>query len=310
MRQEDEKIWKLKSGMKSNSLYACCLALTLMMSSCLGTSDFQLDPNQKLIEIDVFEKDVDIPAPYQWVDCRPTQNYLDGHIPGAISIWRDEMADDQSMILPREDIEQILSEKGVREDAILILYDDHGSCEAARFWWVMDYYGFDQSHILNGGFGAWKSSGYPVVGGAQTHPMTQFKFTKQEYHDRSADMDYILSKMGQNGIKIIDARTEEEYDGSITKNGAHHGGSIPGSIHIDFMEAVSTDPADDKRILPLDQLVSLYEQKGIYPQDTIITFCHSGARSAHTTFILTQLLGYDQVRNYDGSWIEWSRTFQ
>lgn len=296
--------------MKSINLYASFLVLTLMISSCLHTPELHLDPSQKLIEIGVFQSVVDIPLPYQWVDCRPTQNYLDGHIPGAISIWRDEMSDDQSMILPREDIEQILSEKGIREDAILILYDDHGSCEAARLWWVMDYYGFDQIHILNGGFGAWKRSGKPVIGGNQILPPTQFKFTNQEHKSHSADMNYIVTKMGQDGIKIIDARTQEEYDGSITKKGAHHGGSIPGSIHIDFMESVSPDEEDDKRILPIDQLISLYEQKGVYPQDTIITFCHSGARSAHTTFILTQVLGYDQVRNYDGSWIEWSRTFQ
>lgn len=296
--------------MKLSDFLAYFFILSVLVSSCIEAPDFQLDPALKLVEITAFPDGVNIPPPYQWVDCRPYQNYLDGHIPGAINIWRDEMADDQSMILSKSAIEQILRVKGIQEDAILILYDDHASSEAARLWWVMTYYGFERIHILNGGFGAWKRKGYAIQSGPHPIEVSNFKFTNEENKRYAADLNDVVASLGKPGIKIIDARTKDEYNGSVSKKGAAHGGSIPGSIHIDFMEAVSPDPAEDKRILPLDQLTRLFEQKGIYQQDTIIAYCHSGARSAHTTFILTQLLGYEQVRNYDGSWIEWSRTFK
>ncbi len=259
-----------------------------------------------LIEADAFKTIATEPT-VKIIDFRKKEKYDLEHIEGALTIWRADIEDNSSpykgMMASKLQIETLFGALGIKTEDVLVVYDDNGLCDASRLWWVMENYGFKNVKLLHGGLPAWKAIGGKVSSKAPTVKETNFKL-KAEAETRY----YISKEQVQEALKsnalILDTRTTDEFSGKRQKKGAQKGGRIPNSIHIDWADAINYD--GDKRIRPLKDLEVIYNRLNRTKNDPIIVYCHSGVRSAHTTFVLTQLLGYKNVRNYDGSWTEWS----
>ena len=278
-----------------------------ILFACSPTDTIHFSPSGKLIEVSEVPAIKDLSDNIIFIDTRETKNFQDGHIPGAIHIWRDELSDSLQMMKPGDEIAKVLGNKGISAEDTLILYDDHGCAEAARLWWVLHYHGFNNTYLLNGGYAHWKRNKLPVSNRAVRRTTKQFQFPKDIQPDFYIDKAELETELSGEELVLLDTRTKAEYDGAVTKKGAITAGHIPGSIWLDYMDIVDQTPNSDKRILSIENLHYFFESRGITSSDNIVTYCHSGARSAQTTFILTQLLKYPNVRNYDGSWIEWSR---
>ena len=242
------------------------------------------------------------------VDFRAIKSYESGHIPNAIQIWRHHIENQDfnygGMMPSKEQLESLLSQKGIKNSDTLIIYDDRGSCDAARLWWVLTHYGFNQSKILNGGLRSYKYVNETLSTESFQLPKSNFQFgkTSNKYHISMLELEEEL-KDG-SGLTILDARSTEEFSGHRQKKGAAKAGHIPTSLSFDWAKAVDYDQTD--KFLPISTLEELYQKIAPNKEEPLVVYCHSGVRSAHTTFVLTQLLGYTNVKNYDGSWTEWS----
>ena len=247
---------------------------------------------------------------FKIIDFRLPEAYLEGHIPGAINIWRSDLEDKAypygGMKPSKKQIEKLFSSLGIENNDILVVYDDKGSVDAARLWWILSYYNFDRLKILNGGLSAWKQAGGDIVKVGPVKSGSRFILTENPRNELYADRNIVESLVNDSNrnIKIIDTRSPEEFSGQLQKKGAYRGGHIPGSIHIEWIETIDTE-ANNKFKKP-EVLLNFYESKGINRNDSIIVYCHSGSRSSHTSFVLREILKYNVVMNYDGSWTEWS----
>ena len=243
------------------------------------------------------------------VDFRKLQDYNEYHIKGALNIWRTDIEDTsypyKGMMAKREQIENLFGKLGINNNDTLIVYDDQGGCDAARFWWVLKNYGFESVKLLNGGLKAWQKAGGKLTTEAVPVISSKFKFPKNSSLDLWIGMGEIIKTLisDKKGM-ILDTRSLDEFNGKIKKSGSYKGGRIPTSILIDWTESIDYDGT--QKFKPFKELEQVYNKMGASKNDLIITYCHSGVRSAHTTFVLTELLGYKNVKNYDGSWIEWS----
>ncbi len=240
------------------------------------------------------------------IDFRKPQFYVQGHIPGAVNIWRSDIENPNfqygGMMPSKEMIEQLFSNLGIRNNDILIIYDDNGLCDASRLWWILQNYDFNNVLMLHGGFSEWKKSGGITTDTKSESIKSNFKLTKNPSMKFLASKEDVLKSIENN--LILDARTADEYSGKRQKKGSLKGGRIPKSLWMDWTSAI--DYHGDKKLKSKKDLDSIYGSLIGSKKDTIIVYCHSGVRSAHTTFVLTQLLGYEHVKNYDGSWTEWS----
>jgi len=265
-----------------------------------------LNKNDYLIEVEEFKRIAKQPNS-KILDFRKKEAYEKEHIKGAIHIWRTDIEDTSypynGMMASRIQVETLFSKLGIAANDTILIYDDNGLCNAARLWWLLQNYNFTNLKLLHGGISEWKAIGGEVSTETPSVQKAIFKLPVM------ASMKYLISKeevqeaLNMNTV-ILDTRSLDEYLGIRQKKGAAKGGRIPGSINIDWAEAINYN--SDKKIKSFEKLDSIYGQLQIAKDDPIIVYCHSGARSAHTTFILTQLLNYKNVKNYDGSWIEWS----
>ncbi|MDC8005830.1 sulfurtransferase [Aureisphaera galaxeae] len=243
------------------------------------------------------------------IDFRKEQGYNDGHIDGAINIWRKDMEDTSypysGMMASEKSIEALFQKLGIKNNDTLVAYDDRGSCEAARFWWVLGNYGFKNVKILNGGLDAWKEIGGAISTQPTVLETSSFTFKNEKSNTLFINKDSLrYVRATQDQLIVLDTRTENEFSGKRQKKGATKAGRIPGSVLIDWVEAVDFD--NNGKLKSLEELKGIYAALGTDKNRPIVVYCHSGVRSAHTTFVLTELLGYKNVRNYDGSWTEWS----
>ena len=310
-KRVDGKILTILNGMR------CKISLILIWTVCSischqqkkaeGTSTVHLAKHTVLLEADELLERID-QAGYVLVDFRPTLDYGQGHIPNAINIWRSHIEDTSyaypGMIPTKSQLEQLLSAKGVHSSDTLILYDDRGSCDAARLWWVLNFYGFHQTKILNGGLDSYVLQDIALSN--ETPEMEQQDFLLGKTDPKHYISLTQLKKEMKDGVPltIIDCRTEEEFSGQRHKQGAKKAGRIPNSVSLDWIHSI--DPSNANKFLPIDQLEKVYQSILPNKNENIVVYCHSGVRSAHTTFVLTQLLAYKNVRNYEGSWTEWS----
>ncbi len=243
------------------------------------------------------------------IDFRNEKAYIENHIDGAINFWRDQIEDHtypyNGMMAKADSLALLLGSLGISDKDQLIVYDDRGSCDAARFWWVMQNYDFENVKILNGGLKAWIAAGGGVTTKVAVRKASKFRLPEKpsfRYLIDRYDMQKIMTGSGLE--RIIDTRTGDEYSGKRQKAGASFGGRIPGSQHIDWTEAI--DYEGTLKFKSKVELEKIYGTLKISQDDPIIAYCHTGVRSALTTFVLTQLLDYKNVKNYDGSWTEWS----
>jgi thiosulfate/3-mercaptopyruvate sulfurtransferase len=246
------------------------------------------------------------------VDYDPTANYELGHIPGAVLInWKADINDPLTRnILSRQAFEDLLQRIGVNNDdnntTTLFLYGDFNNWFAAFAFWVFKYYGYRDVRIINGGRKKWLLEDRPVSKDIPQYPKGGYKAAAKPDTNIRVFLDYVKDTLGSKAL--IDVRSLKEFTGEITAppeyptEHAQRGGHIPEAVNIPWSQAVNDS---DGTFKSADELKNLYESKGITTDKEIITYCRIGERSSHTWFVLKYLLGYPNVKNYDGSWTEW-----
>jgi thiosulfate/3-mercaptopyruvate sulfurtransferase len=234
------------------------------------------------------------------LDLRGKEKYQAGHIPGAVlfdtSLLKDPV--DKLYAPSPANVAKIMGEHGISNETQVIAYDDQGGLWAARLWWVLDYYGHTKAQIVNGGWNKWTKENRPTDTSVPT--VTPATFTPKLNEGVVCALDYLQSATSRSDVVIVDARTAAEYNGTDVR--AARGGHVPNAVNIDWQRNVTND--DVKVWKPAAELRQMYESAGVTPNKEVITYCQTAVRAAHTLFTL-RLLGYKDVRNYDGSWAEY-----
>jgi len=237
-----------------------------------------------------------------------TDLYEEGHIPGAVKLhWRDDLQDPIERDLVEKDaFEQLMASRGIGNGTTVVVYGDKNNWFAAYAYWYLKIYGHRDVRILDGGRQKWLDEGREMTTDA---PQVSPASYSAEDRDQSirAFRDYVRKTIDEGGKNLVDVRSPQEYAGELLappgyeQEGASRGGHIPTAQSIPWAQAVR----DDGTFKSPGELRELYGGKGITPEKETIAYCRIGERSAHTWFVLRELLGYDNVRNYDGSWTEW-----
>jgi thiosulfate/3-mercaptopyruvate sulfurtransferase len=240
------------------------------------------------------------------VDYDPTANYTLGHVPGSVLIdWKADINDPLTRnIVTKQACESLLQRVGVNDDTTLVLYGDFNNWFAAFAFWVFKYYGYKDVRLMNGGRKKWLEEDKPVTKDIPSHAKGNFNASEPDSSIRvflKYDRDTLGSKI------LVDVRGPKEFTGEILAppeyptEHAQRGGHIPGAVNIPWGQAVN----EDGTFKSADELQKLYQSKGVAADKEVISYCRIGERSSHTWFVLKYLLGYPNVKNYDGSWTEW-----
>lgn len=238
------------------------------------------------------------------IDFRPKQEYAKGHIKNSVQLFREDMEDPthpvKAMLAPVPRLEELFGRLGIDRNTTVIAYDDRGGFPAARVLWALEYLGHYRVHVLNGGIDYWKSKGYPVT--TEVPNMAPRKFTAQPDPRRQIFIDEVKAKLNQPDVVIVDVRPPDQYAGKTVLPGIKRGGHIPGAKSIFWQKNLIGSP--NWTMQPAKELLKLYESQGVTREKEVIVHCHGGYMAAQTYFTL-RLLGYTNVRLYDGSWLEW-----
>lgn len=233
--------------------------------------------------------------------------YETGHIPGAVKVdWHTELNDPVVRdYLDGAGFAALLSRKGIARDDTVVIYGDKSNWWAAYALWVFSLFGHSDVRLLDGGRDAWIAEGRPLTTDQSARPATEYPVVERDDTVLRAYRDDVLAHLGS---PLIDVRSPEEYDGTRTtapaypEEGALRAGHIPSAQNVPWARAV----AADGRFRLRAELDAIYRgEAGLEDDDAIIAYCRIGERSSHTWFVLKHLLGFDDVRNYDGSWTEW-----
>jgi thiosulfate/3-mercaptopyruvate sulfurtransferase len=218
-----------------------------------------------------------------------------------------DLADPLRRDLPSQaQFETLLSEAGIGNEHTVVFYGDNNNWFAAWAYWIFQYYGHTAARIMNGGRTKWIAEGRPLVRDVPSYARTRYRAAAPNPQIRAL-RDYVLERLDQPGYGLVDVRSPKEYAGellapeNLPQEGAQRGGHIPGAKNIPWGMAVR----EDGTFKTAEELRALYEGQGLTPDKEVIAYCRIGERSAHTWFVLHELLGYPRVRNYDGSWTEY-----
>jgi thiosulfate/3-mercaptopyruvate sulfurtransferase len=234
--------------------------------------------------------------------------YETGHLPGAVKVdWFTTLQDQvRRDFITKADFEELCSRLGIANDTTVVFYGDKSNWFATYALWLFRYYGHENLKIMDGGRMKWQQEGRPMTKEVPTYPRTNYTASDPDESVR-AYRDDVFEHI-QEGDPLVDVRSPQEYRGELLhmpnypQEGATRGGHIPGAANIPWSQA--TNEADST-FKSAEELRQLYEGQGITPEKEIIAYCRIGERSSHTWFVLKYLLGYPDVRNYDGSWTEW-----
>jgi thiosulfate/3-mercaptopyruvate sulfurtransferase len=230
------------------------------------------------------------------------------HIPSAVKLdWHVDVQDPVSRdFVDQEHFEKLLGGWGINNDTTIVLYGDRNNWYATYSFWLFKMYGVNNAKILNGGRTKWEAEWRPFTKEVPHFPPATY--TAQPANEEiRAFRNQIFARLKDPKLALVDVRSPQEYSGELLhminypQEGAQRGGHIPGAKNILWSVGAKTNGT----FKSADELAELYQDKGITPDKDIITYCRIGERSAFTWFVLTQLLGYHHVRNYDGSWTEW-----
>jgi len=240
------------------------------------------------------------------IDVRSPEQYQKGHLPGAVNIWLNDYKDANGLVPSPERFSALLSKLGVDNNDTIALYsgsDKHDPAYVAHFWWLLDMFGDHNVKTLDGGLAAWQASGYQLTDEISTIDPKHFQVGKVDT-SKLATTEDVLSVVESPDPKVIilDVRELAEFTGAVQAPGAARKGRIPGAVWLYWGDTLNPD----KTLKNVDELRTLFAAKGITPDKTVIIYCQAGVRAAHTTYVLSELLGYKNVKNYAGSWIEWS----
>ncbi len=249
------------------------------------------DPNVRLVEVDV-----------------DTTAYSTGHIPGAVGWdWRADLQRHPVRDIPdRTAWEALLSRSGIGNDDLVVLYGDNNNWFAAFAYWLFTLYGHTDVCLMDGGRLKWVAEGRELTTEPPVVVVTTYEAQPPQRALRAV-RDEVAAALGRPDIALVDVRSPKEFSGellapeNLPQEGAQRGGHIPGAQNVPWATAV----ADDGTFKSAADLRAIYGDKGITPDTATIAYCRIGERSAHTWFVLSELLGHPGVRNYDGSWTEW-----
>ena len=234
--------------------------------------------------------------------------YDEGHIPGAVKLhWREDLQDPvERDIVDRETFERLLGERGIGNSTTVVLYGDKNNWFAAYAYWYLKIYGHEDVRILDGGRQKWIDEGRDVTTDEPAPAAATYRAAERDESIR-AYRDEVRGWIGAPERALVDVRSPGEYSGDLIsppgyeQEGAQRAGHIPTAVSIPWASAV----ADDGTFKAPDELSELYAGKGVTRDKEVTAYCRIGERSAHTWFVLRELLGFERVRNYDGSWTEW-----
>ena len=254
-------------------------------------ADHLNDPNIRLVEAD---EDILL--------------YDQGHISGAVKL--DWLVDVQNPLsrdfVDKAGFEQLMASWGIANDTTVVFYGDRNNWYAAYSFWLFKYYGHEKALIMNGGRAKWLAESRPTNRDVPSYPATRYTAKEPDASIR-AFRDDVEKTLGNPSFALVDVRSPAEYTGEklhmegYAQEGAQRAGHVPGAKSIPWATAAN----EDGTFKSAEELKQIYGGKGITPDKQVIAYCRIGERSAHTWFVLTQLLGYQNVRNYDGSWTEW-----
>jgi thiosulfate/3-mercaptopyruvate sulfurtransferase len=233
--------------------------------------------------------------------------YAEAHIPGAIGFdWKNDLQDQvKREFLSPEKFGELMGSRGISNDHTIVLYGDRNNWFAAYTYWYFRYYGHDDVKLMNGPREKWISEGRETTSEVPSYESTEFEADDPD-EDIRARRDEVLDALDED-TRLVDVRSPQEYSGELIamagyeQEGAQRSGHIPGAVSIPWAQAVN----EDGTFKSADELRGLYTEKGVLDGEDIIAYCRIGERSAHTWFVLHELLGHDDVKNYDGSWTEW-----
>jgi thiosulfate/3-mercaptopyruvate sulfurtransferase len=233
--------------------------------------------------------------------------YAEAHIPGAIGFdWKKDLQDQvkRDFLGPGE-FGELFGSRGISNDHTIVLYGDRNNWFAAYTYWYLKYYGHDNVKLMNGPREKWISEGRPTSRDVPSYDSQQFNAQEGDPAIR-AMRDEVRDAL-DSSTRLVDVRSPQEYSGELIamagyeQEGAQRAGHIPGAASVPWAQAVQ----EDGTFKSADELSELYAGKGVTDGNPIIAYCRIGERSAHTWFVLHELLGHDDVKNYDGSWTEW-----
>jgi thiosulfate/3-mercaptopyruvate sulfurtransferase len=248
-------------------------------------------PNTRFVEVDV-----------------DTTAYDQGHIPGAIGWnWQTQLQDGiRRDLIDKATLEKLLGASGISNDSTVILYGDNNNWFAAYAFWQLKLNGHKEIRLINGGRKKWLEEKRPLTKDAPKVTPTTYRVSATDATIRAFKEDVSAILEGRKSGQLVDVRSVDEFTGKIIAppgmtETAQRAGHIPQAANIPWAQAAN----EDGTFKSYDDLKKLYESKGIAGKDDVIAYCRIGERSSHTWFVLKYLLGYERVRNYDGSWTEW-----
>jgi thiosulfate/3-mercaptopyruvate sulfurtransferase len=249
------------------------------------------DPKIRLVEVDV-----------------DTSAYDQGHIPGAVGWnWQTQLQDNvRRDLISKSALEQLLGRSGISNDTTVLLYGDNNNWFAAYALWQLKYYGHTDARLINGGRKKWLEEKRPLTSEAPKATPATYRASGPDESIRARKEDVFAIIDNRNRGHLVDVRSVDEFTGKIIappgmSETAQRAGHIPGAANVPWAQAAN----EDGTFKSTDQLEQLYGSKGVNGKEQVIAYCRIGERSSHTWFVLKYLLGYDRVKNYDGSWTEW-----
>jgi thiosulfate/3-mercaptopyruvate sulfurtransferase len=237
-----------------------------------------------------------------------TAAYEDGHLPGAAGWnWKRDLQRGTERDIPtKTEWESLLGSTGIGNETKVVLYGDNSNWFAAFAYWLFRLYGHQNVALMNGGRQRWVDEKRPITRELPTAAPATYRACEPDPRLR-ATRDEVAAILGRDDVRLVDVRSPQEYSGELLapahlpQEGAQRGGHIPGAANVPWATAVQ----DDGTFRPAEELRQTYAAKRLLPDVATIAYCRIGERSAHTWFVLKELLGFGDVRNYDGSWTEW-----
>ena len=270
------------------------MATTISVPDVLVSTDWvaahRSDPNLRIVEVDV-----------------DTAAYDQGHVPNALGWnWTTELCDTVVRdIVPKGKLEELLSRSGITPKTMIVLYGDNNNWFAAWAFWQLKVYGHGDVRLMNGGRKKWLAEGRELETTTATPGATSYKAAEPDFSIRAL-LPEVQGAYKRSDTVLVDVRSPQEFTGEILAppglpETCQRGGHIPGAKSIPWGKACN----DDGTFKNAEELTALYGGQGVTPDKNVIAYCRIGERSSHTWFVLKYLLGFDNVKNYDGSWTEW-----
>jgi thiosulfate/3-mercaptopyruvate sulfurtransferase len=294
---------------KQRSFFALLLILSLILASCTQTPVAQNAPEttyaspEVLVDANWVAEHLRDPT-VRLVDVSSKRGvYEQGHLLNALYVdWQKDLTDAGNpvagQVITKAQAEALWSRLGIGTEDTVVLYDDTNSLFAARAFWVLKYYGHQDVRILNGGRKQWVAEKRELT--TQSPQIAPSQYVAQEPNAAiRATADDVLAGVDDAGQAFLDARSPNEYAGTDVRSA--RGGHVPGATNVNWSRTVNADGT----FKTTQELQALYQVASVSGDQEVITYCQTGVRAAHTWFVLTYLMGYSNVRTYDGSWEEW-----